>query len=138
MNYIVTALSVERFIEVTDTKKKTSDKYKLFLTIFCLALIWLGALLISLPIVLSFESIIAHNSSKSCQTTWTDLQISIYSIVTYIFIFIVPFTIILVSSVRLLKFLIEWQKKMSTNKNTFGTANNTKLKVLNTCTCFYY
>ena len=121
-------MSVERYIEVTDTKKKSSQKYKIFLTILCLALIWLAALVIALPMIFSFESNQADElGSISCQTNWTDKQINAFFIFKFIFIFMIPFGIILVGSVKLLIFLIEWQKKFA--KSAFCNSTRPRVKL---------
>ena len=86
------------------------------MTIFYLAIVWLSALLFSLPMILSFESNISVEGSYSCDTTWSDKTLNNFFIVKYIFMFIVPFSIILVSSSKLLIFLNNWKRKRMQNK----------------------
>ena len=124
--YTISILSVERCIEVLDTKRRTSQKFKNFLTGLCLIVIWLFAVVFSLPIVLSFESNILHNGSFTCEMTWTDQKTNAFFIVKYLLIFIVPFTIILVSSTKLLIFLVKWQRKMSNSKPTITTNESSR------------
>lgn len=112
----MTALSVERCIEVTDTQKRTSTKYKLTVTCFFLIAIWSTALLIAILMMLSFEARIALNGSVSCETTWTADEINAFFVAKYVLVFVIPFGVILVSSGKLLKFLIEWRRKMSKMK----------------------
>ena len=124
--YTVAVLSVERCIEVLDTKRRTSQKFKNFLTGLSLIVIWLFAVVFSLPMVASFDTEIPESDSFPCQSTWTDSQINVFFVVKYLLIFIVPFVIILVSSAKLLIFLVKWQRKMSNSKPTITTNESSR------------
>ncbi len=107
----MTALSVERCVEVTNKKGgKYSDKFKVAMTIIYLIIVWLSAFFFSLPMILSFESNISEGS-YSCDTSWNDATLNKFFIIKYVFIFIVPFSIILLSSCKLLVFLNNWRRK---------------------------
>ena len=129
----MTALSVERYTKVTDTKKRSSTKFKILIIILSLTCVWLFGIIFSLPIVLSFESKTLNNglasvASSSCQTTWTDKQLNDFFFIKCLFIFVIPFAIILVSSVKLVVFLVRWRKKLAKIKISYTVAENKSLE----------
>ena len=129
----MTALSVERCIEVTDTKKRTSTKYKITSTLFFLTVIWLVALLFAMSMMLSFDSVAFEDGTTSCQSTWTEDQINGFFVVKYVLVFVIPFVVIVVSSGKLLKFLIRWQRKMAEmkaiTKISYQSCSEPKIKI---------
>ena len=94
--YSVVALSVERYIEVADRKKldKYSDKFKLALAFLYIMFLWFFAVLFPLPLVLSFKVTKAYGGSLTCDTTWTDSILNGFFFTKYVFLFIIPFAII--------------------------------------------
>ena len=127
--YTVSALSVERCIAVVDIQKKFSFKHKTFFTILCLLVIWLIGFLFSLPMVLSFESNVSNDGAYSCESNWTDRQVNGFFIIKYVFIFLIPFIAIVVSSVKLLLFLNKWRKKFSKFKSLRASYSSNTPKV---------
>jgi hypothetical protein len=106
----VAGLSVERFLEVADTKKrldKLNKSFKSKLAIMSVMIIWIFAFLFSLPIVLSIDLVELVDDSFSCETTWNEVEMNSFFLIKFIVIFILPFTVILYSSIRLLIFLNE-------------------------------
>ena len=132
--YTISILSVERCIEVLDTQKRFSSRFKNCFTGLCLVSIWLFAVLFSLLMMLSFQSDILSDGSFSCQSTWTDEQMNTVFMVKHLFIFMLPFAIILVSSAKLLIFLVKWQRKMAKSKP--ANANTKQLSAFNFKTFF--
>lgn len=111
--YTVAALSVERYFEVADKKKrveKLSDRFKLMIGVFYLVCVWIFAFLFSLPMILSIELHESINDTNICDTNWNHLTLNVFFAVKFIFIFIVPFSIILISSIKLLLFLQQWRR----------------------------
>ena len=103
--YTVVALSVERFFEVVDKKKRLetfSCEFKRGLISFYLLLLWSLSVVFSLPMVLSIQI-----NSSSCDTNWNDFELNVYFTIKYLFSFIIPFMIISYSSLRLLLYLKE-------------------------------
>ena len=100
------ALSVERFLEVADKKKrlvKLKNKIKLRIISAYMASVWLFAFLFSLPIVMSIELVQLVDNSFMCETNWSEFKMNTFFTIK----FILPFTIIFMSSVKLLIFLIK-------------------------------
>ena len=126
--YTVSALSVERCIEVIDTKKAFKKKHKKFLTVVICTVIWLFAFMFSLPLVFSFEPSISADGSSSCASSWTEQTVTAFFATKYLFIFIVPFIIILVSSIKLVSFLVKWKKKMIKSKTSKNKIPKARVK----------
>ena len=141
--YTVTALSVERYIEVTDKKKrmeKISDKFKLVLVSFYLTLVWCVAFSFYMPIISSIKATKSLSGAAMCETTWLQSEINNYFIIKFVLSFIIPFSIILFSSVKLVICLREWHqiskrnqiKKCLTDSNTgdnYSTFKRKKTKI---------
>lgn len=128
--YTVTALSVERFIEVTDKKKKlenVSDTFKVLIISIYMGVIWFLALLFSIPMVMSIKAEKSLDDSYTCDTYWTVYQLNLFFFIKFVFSFIVPLIIILFSSTKLLIFLKKW-KKNSSNKSSNETSVLTRNK----------
>lgn len=112
--YTVAALSVERYIEVTDKKKKLdkySNKFKILIIGVCLILVWILGLLFSLSIVFSIELYKSIDDAYSCESQWNDKTLNLFFFIKFILIFFVPFSIIVFSSVKLLFFLKKWKRE---------------------------
>lgn len=106
--YTVTALSVERFFEVADKKKrleKLSNQFKNFLAYVFLVLTWIIAILFSMPLVSSIRLEELQNNSFTCETDWTENKMNGFFIVKFVLVFALPFSIICFSSIKLLIFL---------------------------------
>lgn len=111
--YTVTALSVERYVEVIDKKKRLesySNKFKLLIILVYLIILWIVAIMFSLPMVLSTKIEIAPDYTYTCDTKWSEKELNMFFIVKFVISFIIPFTIITFSSTKLLIFLKKWKK----------------------------
>lgn len=111
--YTVAALSVERYFEVADKKKrleKYSDRLKLLIGTLYLISVWIFAFLFSLPMILSIELRESMNNSHTCDTNWTQFTLNVFFAIKFTFIFIIPFSVILISSIKLLLFLKKWRR----------------------------
>lgn len=118
--YTIVALSVERYFDIADAKRrleKFSEKSKLTFIVLCITFIWLFAFLFSLPMVVNIK-LEKRNKSVSCETNWNEQQINAYFMSKFIFIFIVPCFLIMFSSIRILQFLNRWRKSSLNRKLT--------------------
>ena len=108
-------------MEVADESKileKYSAKFKqLIMWVYVLS-IWLLGTLCSLPIVFSITlDFFELDSTYSCGSTWTDKQMTNLFIIKFVFIIVIPFTVILLSSTKLLIFLKKWKKESLQSQN---------------------
>ncbi|RNA29243.1 D(2) dopamine receptor isoform X2 [Brachionus plicatilis] len=130
--FTVAALSVERFLDVTDKKKildSFSNKFKLLVIILYCVTIWLFSFALTFPLIFSIKKI-----KNVCQSEWTDSTIRLFFISKLIVIFIVPYFIIIVSSLKLLLFLNRWKRKFngsSQKKVVFGEGKRHALRLKN-------
>ena len=102
--YSVAALSFERFLVVTDNKMKLE---KLILFIY-LTIIWLVGILFSLPFLLNIKLGKSTDETYACELGIDEKKMNILLFIKFILMFFIPFTIILLSSVKLIIFV---QKK---------------------------
>jgi hypothetical protein len=129
--YTVTALSVERFFEVADEKRRIdsfSNKFKILMITIYLVLVWIFAILFSMPMVFSIRLESLSNSTVICTSNWTEEQINIFFAIKFLFMFIIPYSLITVSSVKLLLFLNKWKKKNLLRNLKQMTAMKTLMK----------
>jgi uncharacterized membrane protein (Fun14 family) len=118
--YTVAALSLERFLVVTDNKKRLenlSDKFKKFIVFIYLTIIWLIGIIFSLPLLLNIYLGKSMDDTYTCELNIDETKQDIILILRFFLIFILPFSIILTSSVKLILFL---------KKNSFLTRTGSK------------
>ena len=127
--FTVAALSVERFLDVTDKKKildSFSNKFKLLIIILYCITIWLFSFSLSFPLIFSIRK-----KKDVCHSEWSDSSIRLFFISKLIVIFIIPYFIIIVSSLKLLIFLNKWKKKFKkSNQNRIKPSRKFKRKML--------
>lgn len=127
--FTVAALSVERFLDVTDKKKildSFSNKFKLLIIILYCITIWLFSFSFSFPLIFSIRK-----KKDVCQSEWSDSTIRLFFISKLIVIFIIPYFIIIISSLKLLIFLNNWKKKFNiSNQNKMTLSNKLKRHML--------
>ncbi len=129
--YTITALSVERFFEVADEKRRIdsfSNKFKILMITIYLIMVWIFAILFSMPMVFSIRLENLSNSTVICTSNWTEEQINIFFAIKFLFMFIIPYSLITVSSVKLLLFLNKWKKKNLLRNLKQMTAMKTLMK----------
>lgn len=138
--YTVTALSVERYIEITDKKKKMekiSDKFKLFIITIYLMLVWFTSFAFYAPIVSSIDAVVTSSNDITCETNWSQTELNSYFTIKFLFSFIIPFTLIFYSSLKIVLCLKQCnaisrnhnlitEAQMSENYKTFHS-NKTKI-----------
>lgn len=110
----ITGLSVERFFDVADSKKRFenfSNKFKIFVIILYIIFSWSIAFVFTFPFVLSVYSH-KNGTSNSCQSLWDEKSIKIYFFLKFFLIFLIPYIIIIISSTKILLFLNEWKKRI--------------------------
>ena len=124
--FTVSALSIERFFDIADKKKRFelySSKFKMLVICVLLIIIWIFAIVFPLPMILSVR-LDANNNITNCKSSWNDKKLNIFFIIKFIFIFLFPFTIISVSSTKLLIFFNEWRKNSIRRRNKFSESKN--------------
>lgn len=122
--YTVAALSVERYI---DARSKLTAKCRLYITFTCLILIWTLGLLLPYPFIFytflydssahtvndSLQRNITVSNGRgstllTCRSFLSERALVIYEIILYIIAFLIPYSIIVLFSLKLLKFLRDW------------------------------
>lgn len=114
--YTVAALSIERYI---DARSTFTAKFRRLITFISLILIWTLGLLLPIPFMFFtyLEVTNTSNNSKhtgkmrSCQSHLSENELLIHEMVLYIIAFLIPYAIIVVFSLKLLKFLRDWLKR---------------------------
>lgn len=116
----VAALSVERFHDVTDKNglEPYSDRLKPYFAILYSILVWAFALCFSLPLIMSIQ-LKKYDQNFICQSSWDDSILRIFFILKLFLIFILPYSVITISSYKLLKFLNNWKKRF--NNSAFSS-----------------
>ena len=115
------ALSIERYI---DARSIISAKFRALIIFGSLVLIWTLGLLLPYPFIFyTYLEVRSHtiNSTNStnfttitlfsCQSYLTEKELLVHEIILYIIAFIIPYSIILLFSLKLLKFLRHWLKR---------------------------
>jgi hypothetical protein len=98
-------MSVERYIVVTDKKKrleKLSNKFKLLIVYIYLAFIWLMAIVSIQSFVHSIRIFEPVEGILVCDTFWTENKLNLFYAFKFIINFILPFSVILISSIQLI------------------------------------
>ncbi|RNA36472.1 free fatty acid receptor 4-like [Brachionus plicatilis] len=111
----ITGLSVERFFDVADPKKRCdnfSNKFKILIIILYVFFSWLIALIFTIPFVMSVYSQ-QDGTMVTCQSLWSETSINIYFFMKFLFVFLIPYLIIIISSIKILLFLNKWKKRIS-------------------------
>lgn len=106
--YSIAALSLERLLIITDNKKSLenlSDKFKKRIVFIYISIIWLIGILFSLPLLSHIKLDKSKNDKYSCELDINENKHNIILILRFLFIFLLPFTIILISSIKLIIFL---------------------------------
>lgn len=114
--YTVAALSIERYI---DARSILTAKFRRFITLISLILIWTLGLLLPIPFMFfTYLGVIDNNNSSknsskmlSCQSHLTEPELFIHEMILYIVAFLIPYGIIVVFSLKLLNFLRDWLKR---------------------------
>nr|QVK46037.1 G protein-coupled receptor [Proales similis] len=103
----VTALSVERYVNITDENKRMSfytNQFNRKPALLFSLVTWLIALLFNMPMIRSIRIVEVHGL-YSCQSSWSDMAMRTFFLTKFSLIFMLPLIVILVSSVKLLTFL---------------------------------
>ncbi|CAF1235983.1 unnamed protein product [Adineta steineri] len=114
--YTVAALSVERYI---DARSKLTAKFRLIITFISLIIIWTVGLLLPYPFIfytflydqtrtVNTNITITTTSILTCRSVLSERALLIYEIVLYVMAFIIPYSIIVLFSLKLLRFLRQW------------------------------
>jgi hypothetical protein len=121
----VCSLSVERFFEVADSKRrleKFTSKFKILATLVFIVIAWGTALAFSIFMIISIDLVIKDHI-HICVSKWSDFTLKIFFSFKFLFIFVIPYGIILISSIKILLFLNKWRKS-NLSKFKFYSKNN--------------
>ena len=114
--YTIAALSVERYI---DARSKLAAKFRFLITFISLAIIWTVGLVLPYPFIfytflydqtstINKNSTISLSPILTCRSVLSEHVLLIYEIILYIIAFIIPYSIIVLFSLKLLRFLRQW------------------------------
>ncbi|CAF4167432.1 unnamed protein product, partial [Rotaria sp. Silwood2] len=132
--YTVAALSIERYI---DARSILPAKFRTLITFGLLVLIWTLGLLLPYPFIFytylaeTTNSIYINNKNStttiySCQSYLTEKELLVHEIILYVTAFIIPYSIIVLFSLKLLKFLRVWLKRKEKLTSTSITRKRTR------------
>lgn len=105
----IAALSLERYLDIVDKKKtlkSISAKTRKILVSSGLFFIWIFAICFTLPMIFSIKK----ENTTECESVWNEHQINLYFMLKFVFIFFLPFAVIMYCSVSIIKFLKRWRK----------------------------
>jgi hypothetical protein len=100
-------------LDVADKWKRTntlSNKFKILLVTIFSSLTWLLAFLIWFPFMWAITLTKISYDSYVCGTKWSDRTLITFFTLKFCFIFLLPYIVIIVSSVKLLLFLSQWKR----------------------------
>ena len=111
--YTVAALSVERYI---DARSKLTARIRLMITLISLVIIWTVGLFLPYPFIFYTFLYEQTNTSQrnlttpmlTCRSVLSEQTLLIYEIILYIIAFLIPYLIIVIFSLKLLRFLRRW------------------------------
>jgi hypothetical protein len=115
----VAALSVERYIEIADTKKRIevySNKFKLLTVWVFMFIVWSMAIIFSMPMIMSIQ-LDTFFGTTTCHSKWSDILIELFFSFKFLFIFLIPYAVIIISSIKLLIFLHKWRASILSRKS---------------------
>ena len=133
----IMALSIERFLEIADERKRLNKIKRMTKMLFTFAYIlftWSMAFMFSFPMIASMQ-LVNHDGIFSCDTTWSDSHLKIFFIAKLIIIFFIPYAFIMFSSVKLLIFLNRWRtmEKYRYAEQAKKTSQSSSMTVTFTC-----
>ncbi|CAF1517263.1 unnamed protein product [Adineta steineri] len=114
--YTITALSVERYMDVRETSRRYNDQVKSALVLGYIVVLWIFAILFPLPMS---SSLFVHNRSRAalvsgvseCKSRWTANELSRYVQLKFACAFLLPSLITCTFSFRLILFLHRWSMR---------------------------
>ncbi|CAF1573186.1 unnamed protein product, partial [Didymodactylos carnosus] len=143
--YTITALSVERYIDVTETNRRYNDQMKLIIVLLYIVILWICAICFPLPMS---SSIFVNNRTSSirsnnytgqnrtrsiktttivseCKSTWTNADQSKFVNIKFVSAFLLPSFITCTFSFRLILFLHRWSKQKTYRRTSYSNAFRT-------------
>ena len=107
------ALTIERYYCLKEQKMIENDKSKLKIILIYIILLWSSAICFTLPKTLSIK--ISNDQPEGfhndCESSFDETDEKIFTTLKLLIAFAIPYSIIIVFSIYLLKFLNEWSKK---------------------------
>ncbi|CAF0721913.1 unnamed protein product [Brachionus calyciflorus] len=125
--FTVAALTLERYFCLREKKMVENDKSKCSIVFVYILLLWAFAIGFSMPKTLSIVEVYSNETeSFVCASLFDQSHEEIYTIAKWIIAFALPYTIIIVFSSLLLKFLKEWSDRSKLLHNASKSANLSK------------
>jgi hypothetical protein len=119
----ITLLSVERFFDITEFKaNRTCQAFTRNKVLIYIGLIWLVAGIFITPLLFSMR-LASYKNTHSCASEWSDVSHSIYFVFKCVLIFIVPYTVIVMNSVKLLCYLNKWSMTLNRSSTSKREVN---------------
>ncbi|CAF1062472.1 unnamed protein product [Rotaria sordida] len=126
--YTITALSVERYMDVRERSRRYNDQVKIIFVLSFIILLWLFAILFPLPMS---SSLFVHNRTRAalvsgvseCKSRWTPGELSRYVQLKFACAFLLPSLITCTFSFRLILFLHRWSirsRRLSLSQNSLN------------------
>lgn len=110
--FTVAALTLERYFCLREYKIAENDKSKLTIVIIYIIVLWTLAIGFSMPKTLSIVQIYQNDTGTfACGSLLPQSHEQVFTIAKWIIAFALPYVIIIVFSILLLKFLKEWSAK---------------------------
>nr|QVK46038.1 G protein-coupled receptor [Proales similis] len=120
----VTALSLQRSHELINQHgrlRSFSNRSSTGNINFFLLSSWTLALAFTLPLVLSLQVEQSSPSMQTCHTSWQESHIQLYFVLKLLFVFILPFIIVLMCSIRMILFLTKWKWSRLQQRRTLAS-----------------
>jgi hypothetical protein len=116
----IAALTLERYFCLRDSKKITNDKLKTLIVCILIFFLWIVAFGFALPKSLSVVQNIDLDGHAQVESTWSAQKMKIYFTVLLILNFVLPYGIIIIFSINILRFLRNWAKASNKLTNNRG------------------
>ncbi|CAF1282668.1 unnamed protein product [Adineta steineri] len=123
--YTITALSIERYIDVRERNRRYNDQLKLFFVIFYIIILWIFGILFPLPMSLSLFVYSREKDKRiiDCRSNWTSNDLSHYVELKFVFAYLFPSIITCLFSFRLILFVHRWSMKSRRLSSTNNSLN---------------
>ncbi|CAF1116015.1 unnamed protein product [Rotaria magnacalcarata] len=129
--YTITALSIERYMDVRETSRRYNDQVKSAFVLGFISLLWLFAILFPLPMS---SSLFVHDRTRAalvsgvseCRSHWTPVELSRYVQLKFVCAFLLPSLITCIFSFLLIIFLHRWSMRSRCLSLPNNSVNNYK------------
>ncbi len=109
--FTIAALTLERYFCIKEKKLIENDTSKAKHICIYILVLWFLAICYTLPKAFSIKEEVYQENIIMCGSSMSDFYDKINTILKWIISFVFPYTVIIVNSILLLKFLKEWSQK---------------------------